>query len=416
MSELAARLVDGVGLLLRRWWFVLGCGLLAAALGFLWSETINGDSGEATVRVGFGPDPAYYDILPNVDRVTAFVAGDAFRSELGLRSGSGGPVVEPDPPNGILAFIDLDVRGAESDAEAVEVANRAAALVVDHMNSLANQGSVESRDKLMAQLADIETQLPDLEAERDRLAEVQAELIVLRLEDEAAFERYEDASAARDKIRSEIDGLLRQRTEARLDLADLDRRRPDGEFEVLRTANVEESSSDQPVWPLAGAVGLALGSLVVVARDRDLLPVRESADLTSLRLNEDTLLVDGSVRSVALLLRRKADLGDRVLLAGFGMPTAAIVQRVEGLLGTLETSARVVGVDDSTAGGDAVLLIDGGEVGSSLAEHAVHADAAVLVVAAGEVQADDLSGPIAELSALGVPLHAVLVAEPAAGM
>ncbi len=410
MSELVGRFGDGLALLLRRWWFVLGCGLLAAGLGYLWSETVAADDGEATSRVGFGPDPEYFDILPNIDRITAYVESDEFRSALG----SDDITVEAKPPNGILAFLDLEASGASTDAEAVAAANEAAVLVASHMNSIFGVAEQETRDALNAQLAEVDANLPGLEAERDRLAAIQAETIVLRLEDEAAFARYVAAQDERDTLRIQIEGLVRQRSEAQLDLAGLDRRRPDGAFEVLREATLDNVTDDRPVWPLAGAVGLALGALVVVARDRDLLPIRESADLAELRLGDDVLLIDGSVRSVALLLRRKAALGERVLIAGLGVPTTAIANRIEGLLTTLETPTEVIAGGDSKRRNDVVSLIDGGEVGTSVAEEAVHADGAVLLVGSGRVQPEDLEGPLAELSALGVDVHAVLVTDPAA--
>ena len=411
MAELAGRLVDGVKLLARRWWFIIGCGLLAAALGLLWSSTVAADDGEATARVGFGPDPEFFDILPNIDRITSYVESDEFRTDLDAGSPADGVTVDPAPPNGILAFLDLDVSGASSDADAVEVANEAARLVAAHMNSRFGAAGADIRASLDTQLADIGAELPELQAESDRLAAIQAETVNTRFEDEAAFARFAEAESARTQIRTRIDSLLRQRAEAEIDLAELDRARPDGEFEVLREASLADATSDRPVWPIAGAVGLALGALVVLARDRDRLPVRETADLAGLRIGEETLLIDGSVRSVALMLRRKTQAGERVLIAGFGVPTTAIVDRIAGLLKTLEAPAEVAEVDDATTTDDVVVLLDGGEVGSSLAEEAVRADAAVLLVGGGRVQSDELDGPIAELSALGVDLHAVLVVD-----
>lgn len=408
MSELIGRLGDGLGLLLRRWWFVLGFGLLAAGLAFLLVQTVASAEGEASSRVGFGPNPEYFDILPNIDRITAYVESDTFRSDLSAGSSVS---VEAKPPNGILAFIDLEVRGADSNAEAVDVANDAAGLVADHMNSEFGSVDAAARASLEAELAQIGDELPELQAERDRLAEVQAEAVVIRFDDEAAFERYADAEAERNELRTRIDGLVRQRSEAELDLAGLNRRSAPA-FEVLREAVVDEGNEDRPVWPLAGLVGLALGALAVLARDRDLLPIRESADLSTLRTPDDALFIDGSVRSVALLLRRKASVGERILIAGFGVPTSAIAERVEGLLTTLEVPAEVVLPDDPLAHAGVVALIDGGQVGSSLAEEAVSADGAVLVVGSGRVQPDDLDGPLAELSALGVELHAILVTDP----
>lgn len=414
MAELAGRFFDGVKLLLRRWWFIIGCGLLAAGLGLLWSATIAADDGEATARVGFGPDPEFFDILPNIDRITAYVESDDFRTELEASSPADGVAVEPMPPNGILAFLDLEASGAATDAEAVEVANQAATLVAAFMNSLFGETEADARATLGAQLSEIEEALPELQAENDRLAAVQAETVVTRFEDEAAFERFADAEAARNEIRVEIDTLLRQRAEADIDLAELDRIRPDGDFEVLREASLDDVESDRPVWPIAGAVGLVLGALVVLARDRHLLPVRESADLDSLRISADTLLIDGSVRSAALMLRRKAQPGDRVLVAGFGVPSAAVVERMAGILQTLEAPATVVTVDDEAdPASDEIALIDGGEVGSSVAEEAARADSAVLLVGGGKVQADELDGPVAELAALGVDLHAVLIVDAA---
>ncbi len=370
------------------------------------------DDGEATARVGFGPDPEFFDILPNIDRINAYVAGEEFQVALADSTGSDGLEVVPNPPNGILAFLDLDVSGAATDAEAVDAANAAAGLVADHMNSLFAASGAAARETLEAQLAFVDAELLALEDERGRLIDVQAARVVTRFEDEVAFQQYGDAGIALDRIRVEIDTLLRQRSEAELDLAGLDRTPPDGGFEVLREATLDDGSADRPVWPIAAVVGAILGALVVLARDRDLLPIRESADLEPLRIGEETLLVDGSVRSVALMLRRKASVGDRILLAGVGMATSDTATRIERLLTTLETPAEVVTPDSAMPLGDVVTLIDGGQVTARVAEEALQADGAVLLVGSGRAQTSDLEGLIAEFSALGVDLHAVLITDP----
>ncbi len=414
MGELTKRCIDALVLLGRRWWIVLGCALICAGLGWLWTETIAGDGGSASSRVGFGRDPEYFDIVPNIDRIEQYIASAEFASAFAAASDVPGLDIAVDPPNGILAFVDINVSGAASDDEAAAAANAAGALVVEHMNGLFDGDGEQDRLFIEAEILALNDELPALEAESARLLEIEAANSELRFEDEAAFSRYGEANDARNRVKADIDRVVRQRTDAEVDLADLIRNASSANFEVLRPADGTTEGADRPVWPLAAAAGLGIGALMVLARDRNMLPIRESADLDSIDFGHDALLVDGSVKSVALLLRRRVSVRERVVIAGFGLDTQALTERLSALLTTLELPNGVVPFDEEIEG-EYVGLTSGGDIADgTLAEVALRADYAVLAIGRGAVREDELSGPVAELHALGVNVLTVLVVDRAA--